>query len=110
MGYDLRITRAVDWTTNQGLEISAREWLAVVEADPELAADPNNGPFAARYGDSRWFDWYEGNIFTTDPDHATVHKMLGIARQLSGAIQGDDGEFYDSAHQWSRRRGDGRRG
>lgn len=109
MGYDLHITRAVDWSTNRGLEISTDEWLAVIDADPELTTDPANGPFAASFGGDRWFDWYEGNVFTTDPDHATVQKMFGIADRLSGAIQGDDGEFYDSAHQWSRARTDGRR-
>ena len=103
MGYDLRITRAVDWTANQGLEITVEEWQAIVARDPDLISDPSYGPLAVRYGTGRWFDWFEGNVFTTDPDHATVQKMLGIAQQLSGAIQGDDGEFYDSANQWSRR-------
>ncbi len=103
MGYDLRITRAIDWTANADCEISSAEWMELVAADPELTADSTYGPFAVLYQDARWFDWYEGNVFTTDPDHATVQKMLGIAKQLSGAIQGDDGEFYDSASQWSRR-------
>ena len=102
MGYDLRITRALDWGANKGREISAEEWLAVVKDDDDLEADPASGPFAVRYGDNRWFDWYEGNVFTTDPDHATVVKMFGIAERLSGAIQGDGGEFYDSASGWSR--------
>ena len=103
MGYDIRITRADDWSANTGAEISTEEWLKVVESDPELTADPANGPFAARYGEASWFDWYEGNVFTTDPDHATVDKMVGLARLLSGAIQGDDGEFYDSANDWKTR-------
>ena len=50
----------------------------------------------------------EGNVFTTDPDHATVKKMLDIARGLSATIQGDGGEFYDSANQWSRSRSEAR--
>lgn len=104
MGYDLRITRANDWTANDGLEITASEWLAVIDADPELAADPANGALAARFGAGRWLDWFEGNVFTTDPDEATVAKMLEIARRLSGAVQGDDGEFYESATQWARSR------
>jgi hypothetical protein len=98
----LRITRAVDWRANQGVEISLQEWLGVVADDPELAWDPANGPYAVRFGGTRWLDWYEGNVFTTDPDHAAVSKMLGIAQLLSAAVQGDEGEFYDSANQWSR--------
>ena len=104
MGYDVRITRSVDWTENRGLEISQAEWLTIVNADPELTLDPINGPLAASFGAGRWFDWFEGNIFTSDPDHATVRKMLDIAHRLSGAVQGDGGEFYDSATQWSRSR------
>jgi|KBSSwiStaDraftv2_1062776.scaffolds.fasta_scaffold1648321_1 hypothetical protein len=104
MGYDLRITRAVDWSANQGFEISCREWLAVVAADPELVPDAVYGPYAVRFGGTHWLDWYEGNVFATDPDHAAVTKMLQIAASLSAAVQGDDGEFYSSANEWSRAR------
>jgi len=101
MGYDLRITRAIDWTANEGFEVSASEWLALVEADPELTPDPAHGPFAVRYQSAYWFDWYEGNVFTTDPDRTTFIKMLCIARRLCADVQGDNGESYDSANQWS---------
>ena len=101
MGYDLRITRAIDWTANRGVEISTPEWMAVVAADPELVVDPGNGPFAARFGATGWFDWFEGNIFTTDPTFATAKKMLSLAQQLSAVVQGDEGEFYNSANQWT---------
>ncbi|MHC5063591.1 MAG: hypothetical protein ACYTG5_06420 [Planctomycetota bacterium] len=103
MGYDLHVTRAIDWTANEGLTISSAEWLEFVEVDKELWRDPANGPYAARMSAKTWFDWFEGNIFTTDPEAATVRKMLEIAERLSAAVQGDDGEFYDSASQWSSR-------
>lgn len=106
MGYDLRITRSIDWTANQGQEITRAEWLALVEEDPELTLDPANGPYAARFGTDGWFDWFEGNILTTDPDFAVVTKMMRLAERLSGIVQGDNGEFYDSANQWSRERPD----
>jgi hypothetical protein len=109
MGYDLRITRAIDWVANRGSEIPASEWDALVQADPDLVSDPSNGPHAVSFGSSGWFDWFEGNVFTTDPDSATMTKMLGIAEQMSAVIQGDDGESYDSARQWSRRQSDVRR-
>lgn len=104
MGYDLRITRALDWSDNLGAEISAEEWMTVVQDDPDLVPDPTNGPYSVRFDGDRWLDWFEGNVFTTDPDHAAVSKMLGIAQRLSAAVQGDGGEFYDSASQWSRSR------
>ena len=108
MGYDVRITRAIDWIANEGSEIAAPEWLAIVAADPELIADPANGALAVRYRATCWFDWFEGNVFTTDPDYATVNKMFEIAERLSAAVQGDNGEFYDSASQWTRNRPDAR--
>ena len=104
MGYDLRVTRALDWDANEGLEIDPGEWMEIVDADAELIPDAASGPYAVRYGSAGWLDWYAGNIFATDPDHATVNKMLSIAEALSAAVQGDDGEFYDSASQWSRSR------
>ncbi|PIE22553.1 MAG: hypothetical protein CSA62_11890 [Planctomycetota bacterium] len=104
MGYDLRITRSIDWTSNRGQEIPSSEWLDLVESDPELRLDPAYGPFAARFGKSAFFDWYEGNVLTTDADFATVSKLLRLAEALSGIVQGDNGEFYDTANQWSRER------
>lgn len=105
MGYDLHITRAMDWTDNVGHHIGEDEWLAIATADAELSMDPTHGPYSVRYRSDAWFDWFEGNVFTTDPDRATLSKMLDLARRLSAIVQGDDGEIYDSAQQWARRRG-----
>jgi hypothetical protein len=102
MGYDLHITRALDWTANIGCEIPEGEWLDLVATDGELLADPVHGACAVRYRVAAWFDWFEGNVFTSDPDRATVAKMLALARRLDGIVQGDDGEIYDSPQQWPR--------
>lgn len=102
MGYDLRITRSTDWAENTDSEIPSEEWLAMVDADPDLQPDPDGGPFAARFSSRAWFDWYEGNVLTTDPDRRTVAKMLELAQRLSGVVQGDDGEFYESERDWPR--------
>ncbi|MCB9879102.1 MAG: hypothetical protein H6835_16015 [Planctomycetes bacterium] len=105
MGYDLHITRSMDWADNRGHEISIEEWLAVVRQDSELDPDPANGPYSVRFGrGARWFDWSDGNVFTTDPDHASVAKMLDLAQLLVATVQGDDGEFYESPNEWSRAR------
>ncbi len=100
MGYDLRITRAIDWRANLGHEIGSREWMTLVAGDAELTVDPKNGPFAVRYRDGAWFDWFEGNVFTTDPDRPTVAKMLLLAHQLDAIVLGDEGEVYENAQQW----------
>lgn len=100
MGYDLRITRAIDWTANLGHEIGSDEWLSVIDADTELAADPAHGPYSASFRSTAWFDWFEGNVFTSDPDRPTVAKMLALAARLDGIVQGDNGEIYENALQW----------
>ncbi len=100
MGYDVHITRADDWTENQGKEITAEEWLAIVNADSDLIPLPENGKYfviwrgATKYPET-WFDWFAGNINTKAPDKATLGKMLQMARLLGAKVQGDEGEIYD---------------
>jgi len=101
VGYDLHVTRAENWSENEGREITWGEWLALVAEDPELAPDPENGEsFALWSGPSRlpqpWLEWDEGNISTKNPDRALIAKMLQIAERLGARVQGDDGEFYDT--------------
>ncbi|MDJ0700702.1 MAG: hypothetical protein QNJ07_12670 [Woeseiaceae bacterium] len=104
MGYDLHITRAEFWAQNAGKEISAEEWLRLVEDDPELIIDTDNGPHFAvsnepsqnDAGWPRWFDWFEGNVYTKNPDRQTLGKLLQIANALDATVQGDDGETYTS--------------
>ena len=101
MGYDLHITRAEHWSENKGREITLEEWLSLIAADPELKPDPDNGIEVALWsGPSRyaepWFEWWEGNISTKNPDRAMVAKMLQMAKTLNAHVQGDDGEIYDS--------------
>jgi hypothetical protein len=99
MGYDLHITRAALWAENDGTRISAEEWLGIVDGDDELTLTPENGPyFAAWRGGSMnaepWFDWDAGNVYTKNPDSATLRKMIQLANKLRARVQGDDGEFY----------------
>ncbi len=110
MGYDVHITRSDDWTRNAAHSIDSEEWLTVVDADPELRLDPDHGPFAALWSgrggrDAGWFDWYDGNVFTTNPTRAAVGKMISLAERLSALVQGDEGEVYDTARDWRGRDG-----
>jgi len=102
MGYDVHITRANNWAANSGSQIDATEWMNVLQQDPDLATDPENGEFAAKYlkESEGWLDWFDGNIFTTNPTRPTVAKMLEIAQRLQAHVQGDEGEVYESAEQW----------
>jgi hypothetical protein len=102
MGWEIHITRAEHWTDSDQHPITPREWLALVEADPELTIDPRgNGPYFALWlshrvnGDHPWFDWSEGAINTKHPDRNTLSKAIEIARHFRGRVQGDDGEEYN---------------
>lgn len=102
MGYDIHITRADNWEDNAGREISAREWLSFVDSDSELERDPSNGDFAVYWRAPQsppgaWFDWYAGNVFTTNPEPATIEKAVSIAAQLGGRVQGDDDQVFAPA-------------
>ena len=104
MGYDLHITRADDWSDSHANPISAEEWLAVVAADPELKLDPANGPHFAVWTqgadpEGAWFDWSDGQVFTKNPDRATLATMLRLAERLGAKVQGDDGELYTDPSQ-----------
>ena len=104
MGYDLHITRARSWALNAKHRISADEWLAYIEKDPELSLSREGGPYFAKWsGKSKlnepWLDWHDGNIETKHPDEALIDKMVAIALKLGATVQGDDGEIYQSGHE-----------
>ena|SRR5438045_489673 len=99
MGYDVHITRANSWVENEGHWISADEWLKYVREDSELRLATENGEhFAIWSGPSEypepWLDWYEGNVYTKNPDDPLIDKMVAIANKLNAKVQGDDGEIY----------------
>jgi hypothetical protein len=101
MGYDLHITRRVNWFEG-GNDISSEEWLEIVRNDPELKLNPANGPcFVLWNGKSTlqepWLDWTNGQIQTKNPDDALIDKMVAIARKLGAKVQGDEGEIYKSS-------------
>jgi hypothetical protein len=101
VGYDLHVTRAEDWSASDESPIALDEWLALATADPELVAMPENGEgfFAFGHPDDDaggWFDWFEGNVYTKNPDKRLLAKMLTLASRLDAKVQGDDGEPYES--------------
>jgi hypothetical protein len=102
MGYDLHITRKKLHFDEEGPTITLDEWLAYVASDPELRLAPGYGKHAvlmsvpSKYPDP-WLDWFDGDIYTKNPDGPILVKMLKIASALGGKVQGDDGEIYRSA-------------
>jgi hypothetical protein len=102
LGYNFYITRAEEWSQNEGYGIPPEEWLTIVEIDPELTLDTSHGNYHARWtGPSEyadpWFDWQSGNIMTKNPDLPILDKMVAIARQLNARVVGESGEPYPPA-------------
>jgi hypothetical protein len=119
MGYNIHITRKSNWFDEQGDEISLTEWLAYVDSDPEMRLDGHaeanlDGGSVFRIVDSSMAVWIQhpqhgkregmawlwlsrGNVLAKNPDEVTLRKMLFIATTLGARVQGDEGEYYDSA-------------
>ena len=117
MGYDVHITRKDEWWDEEGPVIALDEWLAVVEADPDLRLDgfsevptPDGSILRAEVPGLTvwtahpeapdlvvWLHHGEGEIQARYPDDLTLAKMADLARQLGANVQGDEGENYDES-------------
>jgi hypothetical protein len=124
MGYDVHITRAVEWSESETAPITLDEWLAYVASDPELRLDgfaevrsprgevirieskglsvwtawPGDEPGGAH----AWMDHRDGRIVVKNPDPAMLTKMCSIAERLGARVQGDEGEAYPESMDLAR--------
>jgi hypothetical protein len=116
MGYDLHITRAEQWIDSELAPIALEEWLAFVQADPELrleqaaraslpdgeAVDIELPGLAAwtswsQHGDGNamvYFWHFEGCIESRAIDAEVTAKLFRIAQRLGARVFGDEGEEY----------------
>lgn len=111
MSYYLFVTRKPDPTEDDGPEISALEWQAVVAADPALVlADPpgkkphDQGIYAVWNGHPCgypiWFELREGSVAVNlhagavggEIDREILAKLRSFARQLKSNIVSELGE------------------
>jgi hypothetical protein len=120
MGYDIHITRQLNWFDEDAArQISIEEWKAIVLNDNEMRlhgfaeATTNAGDVVQvsndglsvwiKYsengvnGNYAWFDYSRGNITCKNADEEIIKKMLGIAAKMSAKVQGDEGEIYESS-------------
>lgn len=101
MGYDVHITRAKDWSMNDGLWILPDEWLAAANQDVELEIITETEPYIVTWLKSASesemdFYWSKGNIISKNPTEEIIIKMEAIANRLQAKVQGDDGEVYQN--------------
>lgn len=115
MPIEIHVTRARRWFENEGFEIRASEWCALVAADPELSLP---GPHEARTasgelarwkghpdGEPRWLWLHDGTLSVRDADEITLEKLAELAAKLGASLQGDDGEWLAGPLQLAPRRG-----
>lgn len=100
MSYDCHITRKTHWV-DEGDDITAEEWLLLVDADSTLHPSPENGPYFATWKtpfkfEKFWLDWSDGNVYSKNPDKVLLAEMYEIASELNAYVVGDDGEKYGS--------------
>ena len=117
MGYDVHITRKINWSEEAGPDISLDEWVTYVKGDPEMRLDgfaevankkgemlrlesPGLSvwlPYSGHgiEGGMAWFSYHQGNIVVKNPDEEILRKMWQIAQAFSAQVQGDEGETYN---------------
>jgi hypothetical protein len=99
MGYELHITRKIDWSESDGPRIELSEWVTLIESDPELALDKSTQYLdwvsASFRGQEGALAWDNGQIHAKNPYNPLVNKMVAVAKRLNAEVQGDDGEVYN---------------
>ena len=106
MGIYVYVTRKEDpLDEEEGNNISAEEWRAVVDADPDLALrDPPDKAQKDRTiysawdsypgGYTAWFGLAFGNIEVKGIDEALLAKLRTFAAKLDGRIVSEEGESF----------------
>ncbi|HEV2691343.1 MAG TPA: hypothetical protein VG347_00445 [Verrucomicrobiae bacterium] len=113
MGYDVHITRRVEWSDENGSRITEDDWQKYVASDPELVITgfaelktPSgeiiriNRPLLTEWRRPTkqslvWLSYCDGNISIKNPDEECLAKLRQIASKLQARVQGDEGEYYD---------------
>jgi hypothetical protein len=100
VGYDLHVTRALQWTDSECYPISAVEIEGLVGRSPDLTWRGDSvdwlGGGSLRYRD--------GELSAREPPDGLVRRMLELAAALDAWVTGDDGEVYEWDGQAVRRR------
>ncbi|MFV1986558.1 MAG: hypothetical protein ACC682_04720 [Gemmatimonadota bacterium] len=98
MSYAVYITRARHHLEGPQVPIPREDWHVLIESDPGLTPTKTHPDLARWSGpcgvDDPRIDWANGNLFSRNPDHSVVRKLVDIAGLLGGHVQGDGGELY----------------
>jgi hypothetical protein len=104
MGYDLHITRALNWFDSERYPILGAEVDALVRDEPELTILPDEPPrpdscyllWNCAASESEGGLWLKrGQLQTKNPRTELVRRMTDWATRLDAWVIGDDDEVYE---------------
>ena len=90
MGYDLHITRALEWTDSEYYPIPEVEVVDLVEQSPDLALRDG-----VVHADGWSLRYSEGELSCPEPPEPVLRRLLELAAALDAWVTGDDGEVYE---------------
>jgi hypothetical protein len=95
VGYDLHISRALQWTDSGFFPIPASDVVSLVElsADLTLRDEAEGGLTVDCLGWS--LRYAEGELSAKQPPDPVLRRMLDLAAELDAWVTGDDGEVYE---------------
>jgi NAD(P)H-hydrate repair Nnr-like enzyme with NAD(P)H-hydrate dehydratase domain len=113
MGYDVHITKAVEWSESEKSPVTIEAWQKIIATDPSftatnaaVATNPKTGEQIRIAGEAMaiwtepktqrrvYFHYRQGHIAVKKPDDAIIAKMKEVAKMLSARVIGDEGEEY----------------
>ncbi len=106
MSISVAITRRAEPLADDEPGITAAEWLAVADEEPDfrVPAVPEREGAGA---DARvWtghpsapivFDLCDGQVEVVNPDAGTIARMQALARRLDARVVSENGEIFDDA-------------
>ena len=107
MGYDLHLTRAMEWTESSADPVSVEEWVATARASSMLTEttevdDGSGNPAFLLGGDamsSPALYWTGGRVVIRGADESHTAALATIGTALGARLVGDDGETYPDEAQ-----------
>jgi hypothetical protein len=103
MSYDLHIVRGPEWFDDSTHQVSADEWIAYIEGDPDLQRinTDNAHSIAAKLvsstddDDGQMLSLSSGSISSSYPQPLLLAKMFQVAKHFAAYVVSDDGEIYE---------------
>lgn len=98
MGYDLHITRALQWVDSDYYPISAQEVIELADRSPDLAVDDGakDGEIWLVWLDQDWpLRYRDGGVSAKNPPDPLVRRMIELAAEWDAWVIGEEGEVYD---------------